>query len=243
MKAQGTYAGAGGSVDVDRTDYQEQRKNTALGGGVIIIIIVAVAAVLWLFWDRLNAQINGAAEALNPFKFLESTAGIVGAREEAAISSVVQGSNASKPTVAEARNNLGAYYPVKTLTSADYEQMLKGIGDIPASIVKLGNVVTPNEVLTAAAGKGAEAAETVNRLGLNDAYVGLPDVQKGLVTFGEGVGMLFGVDLIQRGAEFSAKSKDTGFSPFGGDIRTAVGLSPTPTGANQNLDGSQGWVW
>jgi len=240
MKASGNYAGAGGSVDYGKTDYQEHRKDTAMSGGVVIAIIAVIAVIAWLFWDRLNAQFQGLT-AINPLQgisdfstgLVNGAGAMVNARQADAVSRVVNGANHITPTVSEARNNLGEYYPIKTLTSKDYDQMLTDAGAIPKAIVQAGNVITPNEILTAAAGKGAEAANTVNRLGLNNAYWELPDIQRGLVTLGEGIGMTFGVDLIQMGANNRAVDWP---SPFGDNLRLDVGSVPVPANGKSNMD-------
>jgi len=108
----------------------------------------------------------------------------------------------------KAINAQGNPYPVKQLTSADYEQMLNSIG-VLKPVVQAGDVVTPSFVLQDAATAGAQAAETVNKAGLNNAYVDLDPVSKGLVTFGEGIGKLAGVDLIQMGVDMRAPAEPT----------------------------------
>jgi len=251
MKGSASGYGVSGAGEYTRTDYQEHRKDTAMKGGMIIAIIAVIAVIAWLFWDRLNAQIQGIT---NPFKgasdyaagLVNGAGAMLNARQADATRAVVFGANYDKPTVTEARSNLGEYYPIKTLTQTDYDNMLKNAGDIPAAIVKLGNVVTPNEVLTVASGKGAEAANTVNRLGLNNAYWELPDWQRGLVTLGEGIGMTFGVDLIQQGANNAAAANNariTDFpSPLGDNMRIGVAASPQPSYGNQNIDQSSDWA-
>jgi hypothetical protein len=251
MKGSASGYGVSGAGEYSRVDYQEHRKDTAMSGGIIIAIIAVLAIIAWLFWDRLNASFSAIT---NPLKGVSDfTTGIVNgagaminARQADATSQIVKGATSNTPTVAEARNNLGEYYPIRTLTATDYDNMLKNAGDIPAAIVRLGNVVTPNEVLTAAAGKGAEAANTVNRLGLNNAYWELPDWQRGLVTLGEGIGMTFGVDLIQQGANNAAAAdnlKAVDFpSPLGDNIRIGVAASPQPSNGNQNIDQSSDWA-
>jgi len=264
MKGSASGYGLSGAGEYGRSDYQEHRKDVALKGGTVIAIIAVLAVIAWLFWDRLNAQVKGVSDAItnaipkfpkfpdlpNPVKWGEDAfngaGAMLNARQADATSAIVFGANYDKPTVAEARNNLGEYYPIKTLTQTDYDNMLKNAGDIPAAIVKLGNIVTPNEVLTAASSKGAEAANTVNRLGLNNAYWELPDWQRGLVTLGEGIGMTFGVDLIQQGANNAAAAdnlKAVDFpSPLGDNMRLGVAGSPQPKNGNQNMDQSNDYA-
>ena len=157
MKARGEYnpvtESAGGSYEYTGTDYRESRKNTARGGGVVLVIIIALAAVVWLFWDRLNAQI---ASVTNPLAgafsgMVDAGAGLVNGagaminhKQADAVQAAVAGANAGTPTVSEARDNLGEYYPVKTLTQTDYDKMFQDAGIIPADIARLGNIVTPN---------------------------------------------------------------------------------------------------
>ena len=256
MKARGEYnpvtQSAGGSYEYSGTDYRESRKNTAMSGGVIILIIVALAAVVWLFWDRLNATISGITNPLGGALtgIVDASAGLVNgagamvnARQADATQAVLAGANSGTPTVADARDNIGEYYPVKTLTATDYDKMLTDAGIVPKDIVKLGNIVTPNEVLSVAASAGSDAANTVNRLGLNNAYWGLPDVQRDLVTLGEGIGKATGVDLIQQGANdqaamtglTSAAAASVDWLPFGDNIRGMVGTSVQPSDGKQNL--------
>jgi hypothetical protein len=226
MKGSASGYGVSGSGEYNKTDYQEHRKDTLLSGGMVIAVIVVIGAIIWLFWDKLTSQITGV---------FDGAGNMLNARQADAVTNVLKGSNQNKPAVAEARNNLGEYYPIKTLTQTDYDKMLSEAGAIPASIVRLGNVITPNELLSYAAGQGADAANTVNRLGLNDAYWKLPDVQRGLVTVGEGIGKTFGVDLIQAGADFASKSKGI-IPPIGSNIRAPVGAGTQPSEGQQNLN-------
>ena len=247
MKAKGSYnpvtQEAGGEYEVTRSDYQERRKDAALGGVGILIVLGLLIAFCWFFWSSISNWLNGLGSALtNPLKGISDTiSGGWTAKQNSATAAVVTGANSAGAKAAtDGINQFGEYYPVKTLTAEDYNAMLTGAGDVPADVVRLGNVITPNEVLTVAASAGADEAATVNRLGLNDAYVGLPDVEKGLVTFGAGVGKLFGVDLIQAGYDNRANMPPgTGAPPIGSDIRTGVGISPQPTGADQNMDGAE----
>ena len=258
MKAKGNYnpvtQSAGGSYEYSGTDYRESRKNTAMSGGVILVIIIALAAVVWLFWDRLNATIAGVTNPLSGALtgIVDAGAGLVNgagamvnAKQADATRAVLSGANSGTPTVAEARDNIGNFYPVKTLTATDYDKMLKdaGLEGIPGDVAKLGNIVTPNEVLSVAASAGSDAANTVNRLGLNDAYWGLPDIPRDLVTIGEGIGKATGVDLIQQGANYqaamtgiqSAAAASVSWLPFGDNIRGMVGTSVQPSDGKQNL--------
>jgi hypothetical protein len=243
------------SGEYGREDYQESRKNTAMSGGVIIAVIAVVAVVAWLFWDRLNAQVAAITNGLNPFKAAsDAAAGLVNGagaminhKQADAVQAAVYGGNSGTPTVSEARDNLSEYYPVKTLTSMDYNRMLQGAGDVPAAIVSAGNVITPNEWLSAASGAGSNAADTVNRLGLNNAYCELPDWQRGLVTLGEGVGSIFGVDLIQQGANNAAAANNLRMidttPPTGDNLRSNLVVSlSSPTNGQQNLDAPTDWA-
>ena len=259
MKAKGSYnpvtQSAGGEYEYGREDYRESRKNTAVSGGVVLVILVALAAIVWLFWDRLNASIAGVTNPIGSALsgIADAGAGLVNgagaminARQADAVQAVMAGATAGTPTVAEARDNLGEYYPVKTLTKTDYDTMLSNAGVIPATVARLGNVVTPNEVLSTAASAGADAANTVNTLGLNNAYWALPDVQRDLVTLGEGIGKATGVDLIQQGANFNALWNNAikaveWPAPIGSDIRTGVGTSPQPSNGQQNMAGVDDW--
>lgn len=186
MKAAYNPATQSASGEYTRTDYQEQRKNTAMSGGVVIAVLLVLAVIAWYFWNTITGTLKGAANAL-------------GVPDGAIPDSTVQAANSATtkdPTLAV--NNYGNYYPVKTLTKADYDNMLSSLGMLEP-VVRIGNVVTPPGVLDSAAKAGSEAAATVNKLGLNNAYMDLPDYQRGLVTLGEGLGKLVGVDLIQAG--------------------------------------------
>lgn len=200
MKATGAYnpvtQEATGSYAVDRTDYQEQRKSTAMGFGMILVIIAAIGFTIWYLWQKfVNSIPNPAGDVVNYVTNTYNTA----------TKTIVDAANSvgeKDPTKAIDVN--GNPYPVKTLTRADYEAMLQGLGLLKIP-VQAGTIITPPVILDAATAAGAQAANTVNTLGLNNAYVDLGLPQKALVTFGEGIGMIFGVDLIQLGYDMRPK--------------------------------------
>jgi hypothetical protein len=211
MKGSASGYGVSGSGEYTKTDYQERRKDTAMTGGFILLAIVAVGAIVWFFWT----EVKGTIESL--------TKGI-GAGTGAIPDSTVRAANSLTPKAEDAINRQGEYYPVKTLTKEDYNNMLKSMG-ILEPVVKLGNIITPPAILDASAIAGAEAAATVNKLGLNNAYVDLPAYQKGLVTLGEGVGKLFGVDLIQAGYDMRAAiASSSQNEPMSDESRAFLGL-------------------
>jgi hypothetical protein len=183
------------SGEYTKSDYQERRKDTALSGGVLIAVLAILAVVIWYFWTQARDALTNAAKGLGAILPNLPSGSITPEGVTAA--------NSETPEATSAINNVGQYYPVKTLTKDDYDKMLTSLGMLQP-VVKLGNVITPPAITTAATQAGAEAAATVNKLGLNNAYVDLPALQKGLVTLGEGVGKAAGVDLIQAGYDFRA---------------------------------------
>jgi hypothetical protein len=185
MKAAGSYAGASGNVEASRADYQESRKSTVTSGGMVILVLLVIAGIAYFFWKEVTGAFGNLGTALPDLsgKLPDST---------------VAAANAATATPEAAVNQYGTYYPVKTLTREDYDRMLSSLGLIEP-VVRVGNVVTPQTVLDAAATAGSQSANTVNKLGLNDAYCNLDLVSKSFVTLGEGVGKLVGVDVIQAG--------------------------------------------
>jgi hypothetical protein len=171
------------SGEYSRSDYQESRKNTAMSGGVVIAVIAVIAVIVWYFWTQIKSTVGAIVPSL-PSGSISPSA--------------VTAANSQTPPAEKAINTVGQYYPVKALTAEDYDRMLKSLGMLEP-VVKVGNVITPPAITASATQAGAEAAATVNKLGLNNAYVDLPVLQKGLVTLGEGIGKLAGVDLIQAG--------------------------------------------
>lgn len=178
------------SGEYSKTDYQESRKNTALSGGLLLAVIALFAVVVYVFWSQIKGTLEQAANGLGAI-IPDMPSGNIP-------QSTVTAANSLTQAATDAVNNQGQYYPVKPQTAADYDAMLKSLGMLEP-ITRLGNAITPPAILDGASAAGAEAAATVNKLGLNNAYVDLPAYQKGLVTLGEGVGKLFGVDLIQAG--------------------------------------------
>lgn len=208
MKAKGQYnpvtQEAGGEVSYGKTDYQERRKDTLLTTGIIITGFVVVGALVYYYWTSLKGAVVGAVKL---------PAGSV-------TPDVIAAANSETPDAPYAVNTHGEYYPVKKLTEEDYNNMLKSLGMLEP-VVRMGNVITPSVITSAAAQAGAESAATINKLGLNNAYQDLPAIQKSLVTLGQGVGKIFGVDLIAAGYNMR------------GSITTTN--SQAPTNASQEL--------
>lgn len=178
------------SGEYSKTDYQESRKNTALSGGLVLAVIALFAVIAYIFWAQIKDALEQAGKGLGAIVPTLPSGNIP--------DSTVTAANSLTPPPTEAINNAGQYYPVHPQTAADYDAMLKTLGMLEP-VVRVGNVITPPAILDASTIAGAEAAATVNTLGLNNAYADLPAYQKGLVTLGEGVGKMFGVDLIQAG--------------------------------------------
>lgn len=180
------------SGEVTRTDYQEGRKTTLLNFGLGVAFLAILAGLAWLIISKLTSTVPDPITALKE-QYGRSVKG------------VISGANTVTPDPMQAINDQGNPYPVKTLTTEDYEQMLNGLG-LLKPVVQAGNVITPPALLEGAAAAGSQAAQTVNKAGLNDAYVDLNPVSKGFVTLGEGVGMVFGVDLIKLGYDMRPKA-------------------------------------
>ena len=216
MKASASYnpvtQSAGGSYEDTASDHRERRKDTLFTGGVILVIVAIIAVIAWYIWKNGSAAVTAAITA--PLTALKS------ASDAIVTSTVVPAANSATAVVTQAKDNLGDYYPVKTLTTADYAARLGGTTPVVAIAVQAGNLITPQTLLDAAATAGSQSAQTVNDLGLNDAYVDLSLPEKALVTLGQGIGSIFGVNLIQLGY----------------DQRTDV----VTANANQS-DGSLGW--
>jgi hypothetical protein len=176
--------GVSGSGEYTQTDYRESRKNTVLNFTLVLVVIAIIGGVIYYFINKVSP--------------LTAVQDFIAGRKTAAETSIVSGANSGTQDPTTARNVDGGYYPVKAQTQQDYENFLNRLG-IAAPIVQAGNIITPPSILESASKAGASAADTVNKLNLNDAYVELPPLQKGLVSVGEGVGMAFGVDLIQMG--------------------------------------------
>jgi hypothetical protein len=189
MKGKASGYGVSGSGEYTRTDYQEHRKDTAMTGGVIIAVLVVIVAAVYLLWQKIN-PVTAVSNALS-------------GTQQAAVAAVVQGGQNLTP-VLDAKSINGQYYPVKPLTQKDYDAMLTGAGAALSALVQTGNAVVPPGILETQANLGATGAKTVNTLGLNNAYVALPTVQKGLVTLGEQIGLNLGFDPIQAGYDFRA---------------------------------------
>lgn len=192
MKASASGYGMSGSGEYSRTDYQERRKDRALSGVLIIAVIAVIGFIVYMIM-----------KGLNPLKTVTDK---IADLRQTSVSAVVAGANSDTTEATSAMNVNGGYYPVKTLTQTDYENMLNKLG-IARIAVDTGNIVTPPVILGAASQAGAEVATTVNKLGLNDAYVDLPLLQKGLVTLGAGVGKIFGADVIQMGYDMRSDVK------------------------------------
>jgi hypothetical protein len=156
---------------------------------MILIVLALIAAFIWFMWS----QITKTVAAANPLTALSGKVSqIYQDTEKTAIS------NAGNPIpVNEAKNAQGNWYPVSTPESL--KKWLEGTGAAaPVFVASAAALPTVTQA-------GVNAANTVNKLGLNDAYVDLGLPQKALVTVGEGIGMLFGVDLIQMGYDMRPK--------------------------------------
>jgi len=200
MKVKGGYNPVTESADVEynysAADHREGRKDTLLAGAVVLVILGAVAYLVYLAFKGATATTDGIKKTLTDLiPDMPEIPDFSGKNTQAA---AVEGGNKATPAATDATNIFGKYYPVKTLTTADYNSMLDQIG-VARVLVDAGNAITPPTIINSAAFAGSQAAETVNKNGLNDAYVDLPFVAKGLVTLGEGIGMVAGVDLIQLG--------------------------------------------
>lgn len=191
MKAKANYnpvtQSAGGEYEVTKTDYSEGRKNTLMSVGIVLLVIVGIGLAIWYL---LKNVVSSAIP--DPIKAITET---VANTQAKATDAIVSGANTNR-------------FSTTPLTTADYDNMLKGAGlaEIP---VRIGNMITPPSILEAAAKAGSDAANTVNKNGLTVAYNELPGIEKGLVTLGEGVGKLAGVDLIQMGWDFGSMIKSS----------------------------------
>lgn len=180
------------SGEYSRVDYQEGRKNTLLTGGIAIAVLAVIGVIIWYVLSKVTSIVPDPVKTVTDAYTAGTTA-------------VVKGSNSVTKDPLQAINVDGNPYPVKTNTLADYETFIQNWG-ILGTAAKAGTVITPPAILQAASTAGAESAQTVNRLGLNNAYVNLDPVSQGLVTVGEGVGKVFGIDLIQLGYDMRAKT-------------------------------------
>jgi len=184
------------SGSVGKSDY-------IVGGAVIIAIIAALGILIWFVISKLTgllpdplATAKGAVDAAT--KAVTDT-------KNASDTSIAQAASSVTPTADQAINVSGNPYPVKTLTQTDYENFLAKFG-LAGTVAQVGDVAInaagAQPVLDAVTMDGAKAGNTVNRLGLNNEYVDLPALQKGLVTVGEGVGQALTLgqfDPIQAG--------------------------------------------
>jgi Na+-transporting methylmalonyl-CoA/oxaloacetate decarboxylase gamma subunit len=196
MKGSASGYGVSGAGEYNRVDYQEQRKDRAIGWGMILVVLALIAAFIWFMWS----QFSNAVTAANPFKTASDAISgtqqaITKAYEETEKTAI---SSAGNPIpVNEAKNVQGNWYPVSTPESL--KKWLEGTGAAaPVFVASAAALPTVTQA-------GVSGANTVNKLGLNDAYVDLGLPQKALVTVGEGIGMLFGVDLIQMGYDMRPK--------------------------------------
>ena len=186
MKGSASGYGVSGSGEYNRVDYQEQRKDKAIGFGMILVILAVVGVGLWFFWTT----ITGWFSKNNPLNAVGDVTNYISNTYQNAEKTAI--SNAGNPIpVNEAKNNQGNWYPVTT--PEGLKKWLEGTGAAaPVFVASAAALPTVTQA-------GVSGANTVNKLGLNDAYVDLGLPQKALVTVGEGIGMLFGVDLIQMG--------------------------------------------
>jgi len=175
--AEGSYGATGGSAKVSRSE-------GLTGIAVLVAVIAVIGFGIWYIVTKTQA--------------IGKITGLWKATQDNAVENIVAGAAPAVNDPKQARTVTGDYYPVKTLTQDDYNRMVKETG-VVAPIIRLGNAIVPPVILNQASNSGMEAAATVNRLGLNNEYVDLPIIQKGLVTLGEGIGSMFGVDLIQAG--------------------------------------------
>lgn len=186
MKGSASGYGVSGSGSYSKTDYQEHRKDTVLNFGLILIVFAAIIIALYFFMQKAGEQIA----SLNPFAAV-STAYNKAAEE------TVQHATYPIP-VTQARDENGNYYSVTTPDGL--RQKLDGTG-ILKPLVVAGSVITGGKAEEA----GAVAAQTVNRLGLNNEYDRLDPISKTFVSVGEGAGMLFGLDIIQMGHDMKSQ--------------------------------------
>lgn len=177
MKGSASGYGVSGSGEYQRSDYQEQRKTTAMNFGMVLVVLALIVAFVWVVISKIT-------------NFVPDPVTSIRQAYQAAEENVIDTAQYPIPTT-EARNRDGNYYPVTT--AEGLRQRLNQTGVFRPLIV-LGNTITP-QATTA----GVNAAVTVNRLGLNNAYVDLDPLSKLGVSVGEGIGSLFGVDLIQMG--------------------------------------------
>ena len=175
--AEGSYGATGASAKVSKSE-------GLIGMGFFIAVVALIGFAVWWIWKKTDL----IARATSTWK----------ATQDNAVEHVVTGAQYRVTDPTMARTVQGDYYPVKTLTQEDYDRMLKETG-ILEPMIRTGNAIVPPAVLEYAGRVGEQGALTVNKLGLNNSYVDLPPLQKGLVTFGEGLGNFFGVDLIQAG--------------------------------------------
>jgi hypothetical protein len=162
-------------------DYQEGRKNILFNGVIIILVIVAIGVTIWYLISKASSSIpDPIAEIKKAF--------------EKAKQKTVQDATYPIPT-SEAVNKDGDYYPVTT--TEGLKARLEALGFFKVPVV-VGDAITGGTTTEA----GTRAAITVNKLGLNDEYVDLNPASKFLVSVGEGIGFLFGQDLIQGGYTF-----------------------------------------
>ena len=175
--AEGSYGATGASAKVSKSE-------GLIGMGFFIAVIALIIFAVYWIWKKTDL----IARATSVWQ----------AGQDTATEAVVTGAQYRITDPTQARTVAGDYYPVKTLTQEDYDRMLKETG-ILEPLIRTGNMIVPETVLNYAGRVGEQGAYTVNKLGLNNSYVDLPPLQKGLVTFGEGLGNFFGVDLIQAG--------------------------------------------
>ena len=220
------------SGEYGREDYEGSRKNTITSGGMIIAVLLVGAAIIYFF----GATIAGWVSKNNPLTNNPVTQGIdtltSGAQYlQGQVGKIGQGIVDNTGRIEQQMSDTGNYVG-------------KSAGDVPQDFATLGNVITSNEAQSA----GVRAADTVNSLGLAPAYWGLPDWQRGLVSLGEGIGSVFGVDLIQMGAQNAAANNNnnqaTGQPMIGDNQRAALIISQSqPDNATQNLDPNGVTLW
>ena len=181
MKMEGHGPGYGGSYGMSNRDLIVY----------VLFIVGGIVVVYLILKDAVSSTVSGVKDTVNSIiPVVPNPISPDSPSQTSASTAVLSGANS---------RNTGQG---PLLTKQDYDNFLSGAGWPVETVVRVGNTITPPVLLEAAARAGAESAETVNRLGLNDAYVDLSAPAKGLVTLGQGIGKAAGVDIIQMGYDF-----------------------------------------
>jgi hypothetical protein len=129
MKAKGSYnpvtQSASGEYNVGREDYEESRKNTAVGGGIVILILLVIAGIVFFFWKEITGAIGNVGKSVTDnIPKLPDLSGVV----PNAVNTVTSGVEA-----------------VSSMTKEQYDQMLKTLGSGQLAVTKvIESTTTPN---------------------------------------------------------------------------------------------------